>query len=130
LGLIQLNDRKKGMFSPEIIALWERLAGYLAVALGKSSAEEALRENEAFIKVVLDNLPVGVAVNSIDSNVIFHRTTISQVLPHNQRNPNRFFSGALSEPAFRTIMKQRIVDDCASGNLERILGRCADYAQR
>ena len=32
------------MFSPEGIALWERLAGYLAVALAKSKAEEALRK--------------------------------------------------------------------------------------
>ena len=33
LGLIQLNDRRKGMFSAETIAVWERLAGYLAVAV-------------------------------------------------------------------------------------------------
>jgi PAS domain S-box-containing protein len=46
LGLLQLNDRRKGMFSPGIIALWERLVGYLAVALAKFEAEEALRESE------------------------------------------------------------------------------------
>ena len=125
MGLIQLNDRRKGMFSPEIIALWERLAGYLAVALGKSSAEEALRENEAFIKVVLDNLPVGVAVNSVDSNVIFqymndnfprfYRTTREKL-----SDPGSFWSTVYEDPAFRTIMKQRIVDDCASGNPERM----------
>ncbi len=40
LGLIQLNDRRKNMFSPDIIALWERLAGYLAIALAKSRTEE------------------------------------------------------------------------------------------
>ena len=28
LGLLQLNDRRKGMFTPETVALWERLAGY------------------------------------------------------------------------------------------------------
>jgi len=43
LGLIQLNDRRKGMFSPEVISLWEREAGYLAGALPKHRAEEALR---------------------------------------------------------------------------------------
>ena len=35
LGLLQLNDRRKGQFSPAKIALWERLAGHLAVALAK-----------------------------------------------------------------------------------------------
>jgi len=44
LGLLQLNDRRKGMFSPETIALWERLAGYLGVALAKTQAEDQLRQ--------------------------------------------------------------------------------------
>jgi PAS domain S-box-containing protein len=42
LGLLQLNDRQKGRFSPAAIALWERLSGYLSVALTKFKAEEAL----------------------------------------------------------------------------------------
>ena len=44
LGLLQLNDRRKGQFSPEVIGLWERLAGYLAVALAKFRTEEALKK--------------------------------------------------------------------------------------
>ncbi|MGZ7107378.1 MAG: ATP-binding protein, partial [Methanobacterium sp.] len=44
LGLIQLNDKKEGMFSPHKIALWERLAGYLAIALQKFIAERDLKE--------------------------------------------------------------------------------------
>ena len=43
LGLIQMKDRRKGRFSPESIALAERVAGYLSVALAKVEAEEALR---------------------------------------------------------------------------------------
>ncbi len=47
LGLLQLNDKRKDMFSPELIALWERLAGYLAVALAKFQAdEEIIRHGE------------------------------------------------------------------------------------
>jgi PAS domain S-box-containing protein len=42
LGLLQLNDRRKGQFTPETISMWERLADYLAVALAKTRAEEAL----------------------------------------------------------------------------------------
>ena len=44
LGLLQLNDQRQGMFLPEAIALWERLAGYLAGALAKYRAQEALEE--------------------------------------------------------------------------------------
>ena len=35
LGLLQLSDRREGMFTPETVAEWEGLAGYLAVALGE-----------------------------------------------------------------------------------------------
>jgi PAS domain S-box-containing protein len=43
LGLLQLNDSRKGLFWPELIALWEKLAGYFAIALAKFRAEEMLR---------------------------------------------------------------------------------------
>jgi PAS domain S-box-containing protein len=42
LGLLQLNDRRKGQFTPETISMWERLADYLAVALAKTRAEELM----------------------------------------------------------------------------------------
>jgi PAS domain S-box-containing protein len=45
LGLLQLNDRRQGRFSPESIALWERLAGYLAIALAKVRADDELRRS-------------------------------------------------------------------------------------
>ena len=40
--MLQLNDRRKGVFTPELIGLWERLADHLAVALSKFRAEEGL----------------------------------------------------------------------------------------
>ena len=61
LGLLQLNDRRKGRFSPETIALWERLAGYLAVALAKFGAEEALRQGEEHYRSLFDNMLNGFA---------------------------------------------------------------------
>jgi len=61
MGLLQLNDRRTGRFSPEAIALWERLAGYLAVALAKSRAEEALRESERRYSALFANKLNGMA---------------------------------------------------------------------
>ena len=43
LGLIQLNDPRKGVFSRGSIALWERLGDYFVSALIKSEAEESLK---------------------------------------------------------------------------------------
>ncbi len=50
LGLLQLNDHRKGLFTAETIAFWERLAGYLAVAVAKSRTENSLRESEARLR--------------------------------------------------------------------------------
>ncbi|MGC8494170.1 MAG: PAS domain S-box protein [Syntrophobacteraceae bacterium] len=46
IGLLQLNDRTKGRFTPQRIALWERLSNYLSVALSRFLAQEALVESE------------------------------------------------------------------------------------
>jgi len=58
LGLLQLNDKRKGQFSPETIALWERLTDYLAVALAKARAEEALREAYENLQVQSEEIQV------------------------------------------------------------------------
>jgi PAS domain-containing protein len=39
--------------------------------LQRTRAEQSLRENEAFIHAVMENLPVGIAVNSVDPTVRF-----------------------------------------------------------
>jgi GAF domain-containing protein len=41
LGLLQLNDKRKNMFTLEKIQMWERIADSLAVALSRTIAEES-----------------------------------------------------------------------------------------
>ena len=91
----------------------------------RKRAEATLRENEAFIKAVLDNLPVGVAVNSVDANVTFnymndnfprfYRTTREKL-----SNPDAFWNAIYEEPIFREEIKKRVLNDCASGNPEHM----------
>ncbi len=61
LGLLQLNDRRKNRFASESITLWERLADYLAVALAKFRADEALRESEERYRSLFENMLHGFA---------------------------------------------------------------------
>jgi PAS domain S-box-containing protein len=61
LGLVQLNDRRIGVFSAEVIASWERLADHLAVALAKFRAEEELRKSEQRYRSLFDNMIEGFA---------------------------------------------------------------------
>jgi len=64
-GLLQLNDRQKGMFPSDIIALWERLAGYLAIALSKYRTDEALRESEEKYRALFDHMNDIMAVDEL-----------------------------------------------------------------
>jgi PAS domain S-box-containing protein len=70
LGLLQLNDRRKGLFSPETIGLWERLADQLAVALAKFFAEDAMRKSEELKHVILDSVSTHIAVLDAGGTVI------------------------------------------------------------
>ena len=61
LGLLQFNDRRKGAFAQETIALWERLASHLAVALARCIVAEALLHSETRYRVLFENLLDGFA---------------------------------------------------------------------
>ncbi|MFA7381825.1 MAG: PAS domain-containing protein [Desulfurivibrionaceae bacterium] len=53
IGLLQLNDRLPDRFTPERLALFERLTDYLAVALEKFSSEESLQKSEERLRLAV-----------------------------------------------------------------------------
>ena len=87
--------------------------------------EEALREDKAFMTEVLDNLPIGVAVNSVDPSVKFeymndnfpkcYRTSRAALA-----DQGAFWNAVYEDPEFREVMKERVLADCASGDVERM----------
>jgi len=89
-------------------------------------AETALRESDALIKAVLDHLPIGIAVNSVDPAVTFnymndnfpefYRTTREKLA-----NPDAFWEAVYEEPEFREEVRKRVLDDCAGGDPERMV---------
>ena len=46
LGLVQLNDKRKNIFTLETIQTWERIADHLALALSKTISKESLEKCE------------------------------------------------------------------------------------
>jgi PAS domain S-box-containing protein len=85
----------------------------------------ALRQSEAFIKAALDNLPVGVAVNSADPDVVFEY--MNDNFPAFYRTsrealaiPDNFWNAVYEDPTFREEMKRRVLDDIATEESERM----------
>ncbi|MBI5965342.1 MAG: PAS domain-containing protein [Chloroflexi bacterium] len=91
----------------------------------QADAANALRESETYIRAVMDNLPMGVAVNTIDPSVEF--TYMNDNFPRYYRTtrealavPDAFWEAAYEEPVFRKKMKKTVLDDCATGDPQRM----------
>jgi PAS domain S-box-containing protein len=92
----------------------------------RKRAEEALRESEAFIHAVLESLPIGVAVNSVDPIVHFeymndnfpriYRTTREKLTA-----PDAFWDAVYEDPEFKEKIKRKVLDDCATGDPARMV---------
>jgi PAS domain S-box-containing protein len=92
----------------------------------RKEIERALIQNEAFTRAVLDNLPVGIAVNSVEPEIIFeymnnnfplmYRTTREAL-----SKPDSFWETVYPDPEFREKIKKRVLADCASGDPQRMI---------
>ena len=110
----QVNINERAYFQHIIRDITERV-----------KAEEERSQREAFIKAIIDNLPVGIAVNSVDPTVEFsymndnfpriYRTTREAL-----QKPDAFWEAVYEDPEFRGELRKRVLEDCASGDPERM----------
>lgn len=81
IGLVQLNDSRKGRFSAQSIVLWERMAGHLATAVAKFQAEEALRSSQKQLQAIIDGAPDTVVfLKDIDGRFITINSRFEELL--------------------------------------------------
>jgi len=91
----------------------------------RRKAEDALRQSEAFTRAVMDNLPIGVAVNSVEPGVDFvymnenfprlYRTTREALA-----RPDAFWEAVYEDGAFREAIRARVLEDATSGDPGRM----------
>jgi PAS domain S-box-containing protein len=79
-GLLQINDKRPDCFSPERIALLERLGDSVAVAIAHRQSAQKARESEARYRLLADNSEDFVLLNHADGRRLyvspsFHRAT-------------------------------------------------------
>lgn len=132
LGALTICAGEPDAFHAEEVKLHTELANDLAFGISAirireehRRAVEALRESEVFIRSVIDNLPIGIAVNSVDPAVKFeymndnfpkyYRTTREKLA-----DPDAFWEVVYEDKAFREKIRKRVLDDCDSGNPDRM----------
>jgi len=101
----------------------------------RRETENRLRNSEAFIKAVLDNLPIGIAVNSAKPPLRFaymndnfpacYRTTREQL-----ESPDTFWEAVYEDPRFREQIRERVLQDLASGDPDRMVWRDIPITRR
>ncbi len=115
LGLLQLNDRRTGMFNAETIAVWERLAGYLAVALAKAQAEDSLRESESLFRNLVESAPEGIFVQSAGCYRFLNRAMLPILgIAQPEELLGKEFLGRIA-PEYREAVTKRIQSQRETG---------------
>ena len=61
-GFLQVGDRRKDLLTPDLIAMFERIADHVAVAFAQHLGREALRESEDRFRSLVENAPVGILI--------------------------------------------------------------------
>ena len=89
----------------------------------KSESELSYRED--LIKTILDNLPIGIAVNTIEpTNKILYINKnfpkIFKISEDKTKHTETFWKAAYEDPEFREYIKKKILGDIESGDPERL----------
>jgi hypothetical protein len=102
-----------------------RLTAVVRDITEQKKMEVSRKKDEIFIKTVLDNLPVGVAVNSVDPAVNF--SYMNKEFPRiygteeeELNKPDSFWETVYKDPEFREKISKRVLEDCATGDPERM----------
>jgi two-component system, cell cycle sensor histidine kinase and response regulator CckA len=69
IGLLQLNDQRKGVFTPEMIRFFEGIGTSIGIGMAHKQAEEQLRQINQRLDTLLSSLYAGVLTTSQDGEV-------------------------------------------------------------
>lgn len=91
----------------------------------RKEREDELRESKEFTSLVLENLPIGIAVNSVTPEVRFEFVNpsfldIYGVTREQIQDPDSFWEVVYSDPTFREQLRVRVLADCESGDPKRM----------
>jgi PAS domain S-box-containing protein len=117
--VLNITDRKRGeleLYNSKIKV--EKSEQQLIIS------NKELRERNKFIQTILDNLPIGVALNKINEGIaIYMNKKFEEIYGWSTQEMNSidtFFDHVLPDPEYRNKLMLKVQEDILSGNLERM----------
>ncbi|MCU0913948.1 MAG: PAS domain S-box protein [Planctomycetes bacterium] len=124
---VPYGDRWLAIVADPILDSDGRYAGAIHIASDISErkrAEEALRERSRYIETILENAPIGFAVNTIhDHKVVFASGKFEEIYGQPRgslHSVEEFFDKVYRDAAFRVQIRARVLADMATGDPARM----------
>ncbi len=86
VGLLQLNDRNKDRFTPDMIHFFEGISASIGVALMRKQAEKALKRSERTLSDIIEFLPDATFVIDLEGKVIAWNKAMEEMTGTSKEN--------------------------------------------
>lgn len=101
-----------------------QLLGIVQDITERKRSQKELEQRNTFIQTALENIPIGVAVNTIDDGkTTFMNKKFSEIYGWPKeilKNVDSFFEKVYPDKEYRSMIKKRVFEDMESGNPERM----------
>lgn len=101
-----------------------KVIGNLMDITERKKADENLEKQNEYVKMILDNFPIGIATNEIDSmKVTYMNRKFSEIYGWPEDDfpyIGNFFEKVFPDIEYRQQMQTRILEDLSSGEMERM----------
>jgi PAS domain S-box-containing protein len=80
IGLLQLNDRRRNMFTLELIEFFEKVGASIGVSLSRKKAREALVKSEERFRMLVEQAPEAILVYDLELNLFVEANKEAETL--------------------------------------------------
>jgi len=119
-GLLQVNHKGKGLFTPEKLAFLEAFADNLAIRLAHLRTEEALQEREEHYRMIVENSRDGILITNPDGTIYSANPEACTILGRTEAEITSLGRSGITDPNDQRLpaaLKQRRMTGRFQGEL-------------